>query len=294
MRSCDALDPLVTPYVDGELPDEDRRAVEAHLRACAPCHSRVTAERAVHELIRDRKPELNEVHAPEPLRAACAALARRSASGDDVAQADDRLARGRQTSDPLPAADVARTPPPVARRRPPSDPRAIHPTWRSRWSPYALAASLVVVVGGAFVYQATDQSAKVLAAQLTADHLKCFAMNSALGTHQTASAVESSMLSSFDWNMHLPADAARNPLELIGARQCLYGEGRVAHIMYRHEGRPVSLFMLPKTARTQQLVDVLGHEAAIWCVGNRTFVLIAREPKPQVEQLASFVKAELR
>ena len=106
--------------------------------------------------------------------------------------------------------------------------------------------------------------------------------------------VESSMLSSFDWNMHLPADAARNPLELIGARQCLYGEGRVAHIMYRHEGRPVSLFMLPKTARTQQLVDVLGHEAAIWCVGNRTFVLIAREPKPQVEQLASFVKAELR
>jgi anti-sigma factor RsiW len=295
MRSCDALDPLVTPYVDGELPDEDRRAVEAHLRACAPCHSRVTAERAVHELIRHRQPELNAVHAPEPLRAACAELARRNASPDDAAQVDDRAARRPQTSDPLPAADVARMLPPVAGRRlEPSEPRAIGPNWRARLSPYALAASLVVVVGGAFVYQATDQSAKILAAQLTADHLKCFAMNSALGTHQTASAVESSMLSSFDWNMHLPADAARNPLELIGARQCLYGEGRVAHIMYRHAGRPVSLFMLPKTARTQQLVDVLGHEAAIWCAGNRTFVLIAREPKPQVEQLASFVKAELR
>lgn len=282
MRSCDALDPLVTPYVDGELPDEDRRAVEAHLRACAPCHSRVTAERAVHALIRDRKAELNAVAAPEPLRAACAQLARLKASRDDVAQTDGRLAASRDNR----AAGMARAVPPV-------NPRAIHSNWRSRLTPYALAASLVVVVGGAFVYQATDQSAKILAAQLTADHLKCFAINSALGTHQTASAVESAMLSSFGWNMHLPADAARNPLELIGARQCLSGKGRVAHIMYRHEGRPVSLFMLPKTARTQELVDVLGHEAAIWCVGNRTFVLIAREPKPQVEQLASFVKAEL-
>jgi anti-sigma factor RsiW len=283
MRSCDALDPLVTPYVDGELPDEDRRAVEAHLRACAPCQTRVTAERAVHALISDRRAELNAVPAPERLRAACAQLARLEPSRDDVAETDAHPAASRDNR----AADVAR-------RLPPVNPRAIHPSWRSRLLPYALAASLVVVVGGAFVYQATDQSARILAAQLTADHLKCFAMNSALGTHQTSSAVESAMLSSFGWTMHLPADTARNSLELIGARQCLSGQGRVAHIMYRHEGRPVSLFMLPKTARTQELVDVLGHEAAIWCVGNRTFVLIAREPKPQVEQLASFVKAELR
>ena len=143
------------------------------------------------------------------------------------------------------------------------------------------------------MYQATSQSARIMAAQLTADHLKCFAMNSALGTHQAASAVESSMLSSFGWSMRLPPEGGSAGLELVGARPCLYGEGRVAHIMYRHGGRPVSLFMLPKSARTQELVEVLGHEAAIWCVGTRTFVLIAREPRPQVEQLASFVRAEL-
>jgi hypothetical protein len=74
----------------------------------------------------------------------------------------------------------------------------------------------------------------------------------------------------------------------------MYGEGKVAHIMYRHQGRPVSLFMLPKSARTQELVEVLGHEAAIWCAGNRTFVLIAREPRQDVERLASFVQASLR
>jgi hypothetical protein len=38
---------------------------------------------------------------------------------------------------------------------------------------------------------------------------------------------------------------------------------------------------------------VLGHEAAIWCVGNRTFVLVARESRPEVERLVSYVKASL-
>jgi hypothetical protein len=156
-----------------------------------------------------------------------------------------------------------------------------------------MAASLVTVVGGAFLYQATHQSARVMAAELAADHIKCFAMNAAFGTHEKASAVESTMLSSFDWRMHLPADPSRAGLELVGARPCLYGEGRIAHIMYRHEGRAVSLFMLPNTDRTPGLVEVLGHEAAIWCANNRTFVLVSREPKQDVERLAAFVQSSL-
>jgi hypothetical protein len=157
----------------------------------------------------------------------------------------------------------------------------------------AMAASLVTVVGGAFLYQATHRSARVMAAELAADHIKCFAMNAALGTREKASAVESTMLSSFDWRMHLPSDPSRAGLELVGARPCLYGEGKIAHIMYRHDGRPMSLFMLPNTERTQELVEVLGHEAAIWCANNRTFVLVSREPKADVQRLASFVQSSL-
>ena len=52
--------------------------------------------------------------------------------------------------------------------------------------------------------------------------------------------------------------------------------------------------MLPKTARTDELVEVLGHEAEIWCAGDRTFVLVAREPRADVERMASFVQASLR
>jgi anti-sigma factor RsiW len=260
MPNCYKIDPLVTPFIDGELPDADRRAVEEHLRACPPCHSRVAAEREVHALIRERVPALCKAEAPDALHARCWEIARLKP----------------QASDTAPRAGTS--------------PAAL----RKRLVPYALAASLVIVVGGAFVYQATDKSARVLAAELTADHVKCFALNRALGTHQGAAAVESSMSSGFGWPVHLPDDPSQAGLELVGSRPCLYGEGKIAHIMYRHQGRPVSLFMLPKSARTEELVEVLGHEAKIWCVGNRTFVLVAREPRAEVERMAAFVQASLR
>jgi anti-sigma factor RsiW len=258
--ACDRIDPFVTPFVDGELPDPDRRAVEDHLRVCPPCHSRVAAEREVHALIRARVPVLQKADAPDALHARCWAMARLKPAADHAA--------------------ASATAPPVVLPR--------------RLAPYALAASLVIVVGGAFVYQATDKSARVMAAELTADHLKCFAMNRAFGMHAGAAAVESSMAEIFDWRMHLPADPGEAELELVGSRECLYGEGAIAHIMYRHQGHPVSLFMLPKSARKEELIDVLGHEAKIWCVNGRTFVLVSREPRANVERMASFVQASLR
>ena len=160
--------------------------------------------------------------------------------------------------------------------------------------PLALAASLAILVGGAFLYQLTESSSRVMAAELTADHLKCLALNGVLHTNDTAAAVESSMLSGFGWRMQLLSDrASGGGLDLVGARPCLYGEGKIAHIMYRHEGRPVSLFMLPKSSRPAELVEVLGHQAKIWCVGNRTFVLVASEPRANVERMAQFVQASL-
>ena len=254
MNSCHSIDALLTPFIDGVLADADRRVVEDHLRRCAPCHSREAAERAVRGLIHARRSSLG-APAPAPLRDACAKIAREVGSHPS---SGSRLATGD--------------------RRPTTDDRRLTTaraaSWRQRLAPYALAASLVVVVGGAFLYQATDKSARLLAAELTADHVKCFAMNRALGTHQEVAAVESSLASSFGWRAHLPEDPASAGLELVGSRPCLYAEGKIAHIMYRHHGNPVSLFMLPNTARTQELVEVLGHEAKIWCVGNRTFVLL--------------------
>jgi hypothetical protein len=67
-----------------------------------------------------------------------------------------------------------------------------------------------------------------------------------------------------------------------------------AHVMYLHNGIPVSLFMLPRGTRREEVLEVLGHQAAIWSVGDRTFVLVAREPRADVSQMTSFVQAQLR
>jgi len=286
MLNCQSIDHLVTPFIDGELPDADRLAVAAHLSRCPPCHSRVVAEQAVHELIRTRRSAFTTC-APEPLRRRCAQIAGFIAS---EAASPGALAPPAGAHASTHSAALS---PSVTSSRPFTQIPA-HRAWSARVAPFALAASLVVVVGGAFLYQATESSARLLAAELTADHLKCFAMNSALGTRrQMPAAVESSMASAFNWQMHLPEDPEQAGLELVGSRPCLYAEGKIAHIMYRHQGHPVSLFMLPKSARAQQLVKVLGHQAAIWCVGSRTFVLLAREPRDDVERMASFVQASM-
>jgi anti-sigma factor RsiW len=275
MPNCQQIDPLVTPYIDGELPPTDRDLVAEHVRVCAPCYSRVVAEQAVRTLIHARKTAFGAINAPQSLRAKCSELARKESRASGASAVDGARGVSRASAD-----DVRRF--------------SGAAVWRLRLAPVALAASLVLVVGGAFVYQITDKSARVMAAELTADHVKCLALNRMLDTHEAAATVEASMFSSFGWLPHLPEEPARAGLELVGARPCLYAEGKIAHIMYRHEGRPVSVFMLPNATRSRELVEVLGHQAAIWCVGNRTFVLIAREPRREVEQMAAFVQASLR
>jgi anti-sigma factor RsiW len=259
--SCASIDSLVTPYIDGELGAAERERVAQHLGRCGACRSRVEAEQSVRELVQDRKSVLCHGRAPALLRSHCAAAARFSTAGTKP--------RGEETV--------------VVRR-----------AWIGWLAPLGAAASLVVIVGGAFLYQATAESAHVLAAELAADHMKCFAMNAVLGTRQSAEAVQSSMVSGFGWHVQLPSDTQREGLELVGARPCLYGEGKIAHIMYRHNGEPLSLFMLPRTERPEQLVETLGHECAIWSSADRTFVLVSRESRADVERLAEYVHATMR
>jgi anti-sigma factor RsiW len=252
MPNCWSIDPLVTPYVDGELPTADRQTVEQHMRACAPCRARIATEQAVRDLVGASRPELTGPCAPPGLRVRCRATG------------------------------VPAVPAPLAR------------TWRARLAPLALAATLAIVVGGAFLYPLTGSSSRVMAAELTVDHMKCFLLNAAIGADNTEAAVKGALEAGFDWRAHLPEHPGQVGLELVGERTCLYGKGRIAHVMYRHEGRPVSVFMLPDDVRRDEVVNTLGHRAAIWSVGNRTFVLIAREPPEEIERMASFVQASLR
>ncbi len=258
MSDCKTIDPLITPYVDDDIDAAARLRVDDHVRRCPPCHSRVTAERAVRELVRTRRAEMSAAVAPGALRARCASL------------------------------------------------RVVSP-WRARVRPLAIAAGLLLATGAVIVYEATDRSTRVLAAELTADHVKCFGVvNSLLGTNPDTAVIERAMESTFGWQMHAP-EAMRAELELIGARPCFYARGKAAHLMYRHHGQPLSVFMLPQplnrlnpsthpnpaNASSLETVDVMGHEAAVWSDGGRTFVLVAREPEQEVQRVAAIVQASL-
>lgn len=273
MSTCTSIDPLVTPYVDGELTASDRTVVDEHLRRCSACYSRVAAEAGVRDLLQAHQPALTAERASASLRARCT---------DVVATADARAASAEPSS---------------------ARPRAVavQGGWRARigprvgLAPAAIAAGLVLLVGGAFLHQATHYSARLLAAELTADHVKCFTASSLLGTNDEPAVVESSMMAAFGWRLELPGELDASGYDLVGSRRCLYAEGRVAHLMYRDkQGTPVSIFMLPKHARPEELVEVLGHEAAIWSSGDRTFVLVTRGSRADVQRMASFVKAALQ
>ena len=261
---CQSIDPFITPYIDGDIAAPDRRLVDEHVRVCPPCHSRVAAERAVRELLVTKRTELAGDRASAGLRERCVALT------------DPRLA------DLAPA------------------PARLWKAWRARpgrFIPVALAAGVLAAAGAASVYQLTGRSARLLAAELTADHVKCFGVNSLVGVDGDPGTVDGSMTSAFGWHV-LPADAAAGAgLALIGARTCLFARGRAAHVMYRHHGRPVSVFMIPNMTRADEIVSVMGHEAAIWSARGRTFVLIAREPAApgdDVVRMTSVVRAALR
>ena len=56
----------------------------------------------------------------------------------------------------------------------------------------------------------------------------------------------------------------------------------------------VSLFMLPRESRQDELVTILGHQARIWSAGDRTFVLVANESAPEMERMTALVRTTLR
>ncbi|MSO55577.1 MAG: hypothetical protein EXQ55_01445 [Acidobacteria bacterium] len=235
MPSCREVEPLVTPYLDGEATAADRAVVDAHLTACPPCRHRAAVETAARDTLRAR---LCRPCAPEPLRARC-----------------------------LQAAALSRT------------------SWPSLLS-LSLTAALILVLGGVLLYGLTRLSPTVLAAQLTLDHLKCFAVDRPT-TPADARASEEQFARDHGWLLHLP-DVTTAGLQFVGVRQCFCADGgATAHAMYRLDGRPISLFILPDVNRVTASAAVFGHDAVIWTNQGTTYVLLGREPDGALRQLAA-------
>lgn len=148
----------------------------------------------------------------------------------------------------------------------------------------AMSAALALLLGGVLLYGLTRFSPAVLAAQLTLDHVKCFAAAEA-GEPLDARASEARFASEHGWPIHLP-EAASAGLQLIGVRRCFCAEGQAAHVLYRLDSRPVSLYIIPGTTHSRAVTDVFGHDAIIWSKQGTTYVLLGKESVAVLEQLA--------
>jgi anti-sigma factor RsiW len=151
---------------------------------------------------------------------------------------------------------------------------------------FFIAASLLLAGGGVLVYVLTRLSPTVLAAQLMLDHVKCFAVGQPTSPVE-AGATEQQFERDHGWVVRLPRVAVAG-LELVAVRQCFCAQGgATAHAMYRFEGRPVSLYILPDVNRARATAGVFAHDALIWSRDGNTYVLLGQETDAAMQRLAA-------
>jgi anti-sigma factor RsiW len=160
-----------------------------------------------------------------------------------------------------------------------------------RLVPLAAAAVLVLGVAGGTLYLSADANT-VLAAGLALDHVKCFTLFEP-SDPADARALASMLQANYGLHVSIPAGSPRADLRLVGARRCFSTDGRVAHIMYRHAGHALSLFIVPDTNHPPARLTTMGQRAVIWSAGRATFVVMAREPEAELEQAARYFRGSI-
>ena len=167
------------------------------------------------------------------------------------------------------------------------------------------ATGLLVTLAGSLLSVFTRHSDTLLAAQLTADHVKCFGLFGPKNGQTVDAAQAQQMLADrFGLDVHVPpsvkagsntvpgGDVGGDGVQLANARTCLYAEGRVPHLMYQSDGQDVSLFILEGQTRKPADVDAFGYHTRIWSRGGNTFVLVTPASGASAAAAARYVAAE--
>jgi anti-sigma factor RsiW len=149
--------------------------------------------------------------------------------------------------------------------------------WRRTLVPTVLSVILLVFTASAIFSLATRRSDALLAAQLTADHSKCFKLFVDGDASMSAEEAERLLSEQYGWKIHVPPSTSG--VQLLGVRRCLYADGLIPHVMYRSNGEDLSLFVLNGVTRHATDLVTFGHRSQIWTRGNTTFVLVSPSEK---------------
>jgi anti-sigma factor RsiW len=252
MSDCRDVEPLMTPYVDGEARPAEQASVDAHIKACPPCREAVADERTAREVLHARREELRAT-APEMLRRRC-------------------------------AAETASMPRPVVAPR-------TGGLMRRSWIPLSLAATLVLTVAAVFLLGLNNR-VEALATSLAVDHVKCFQF---VPDHSTVDPGEAGQAWARrqGWPLRVPLSSPDRQLVLLDVRRCLSTDGITAHMLYRWRGEPLSVYVLnsvPVRNFDVRTVDKLGQEEIMWSRGGRTYAVVARGRRADLEQVVKYVQ----
>ncbi len=169
-------------------------------------------------------------------------------------------------------------------------PDAARAWWRPRVVPLLLTVVLFVFTASAVISLVTRRSDAVMAAQLTADHSRCFRLFAPpAGTVVEAAAVEQMFRDQYGLEIHVPPSAPEEGIELVGARRCLYGDGLIPHVMYRVRGQEVSLYLLNQSTRHEAEIVTAGYRSQVLSGDGRTLVLVAPEAADGMGRVARYV-----
>jgi anti-sigma factor (TIGR02949 family) len=266
MKNCQDLEPLLTPYVDGEATAEQRAAIEAHLAACPTCREYADAEAHARDLVKACREQLI-TPAPVRLHQKCADLARREAAAASAASA---------SAVPASAAPASIPGPRVSEPRP-------RGSWL-RWAPVSLIATAALVVLGVFAYSTFRGTA--LAAQLARDHVRCTGI---VGGRAPADpeAQKATWKQRLGWSVDVPTFSADDELQFVQLRRCLHDRNvSMAHILYRRHGRLLSLFVMPEPEPNHSEFEVAGERTVIWSQGGRTYAVVGANSSAELHELA--------
>ncbi len=253
-RQCRDLESALAPYVDGESAPPERASVDAHLERCPPCRDRVAGERAVRDALRARRDELR-AGASDLLRARCAAHAR---------QAPERRAS---------ASGPARA-------------------WRI--VPLSLAATLLLAVGGVFLFGVNREA---IAAQLALDHLKCFDVIGDNGPTDAKTA-QTTWQARRGWPIAVAPSSPEHDLQLVGVRRCFSSDGAAAHCMYRWRNQDLSVYIVPHqldgVGTAEQVVENFGHRTIMWTSAERTYLIVTKGRPEGFDAVAGYIRRAVR
>jgi len=258
MSDCRRICESLASYADGLLRPDERDGVERHLAACPSCRRRADDEESGRRVLRHAASRLLEEPLPPGLRARC-----------------ESLTRAREGSVAVPG--------------------MAGPWWRVRLVPVLLTVVVMVFTASAFFSLATRRSDALLAAQLTADHSKCFKL---FGPPDQVAVdigrLERLLAEQSGHSVHIPPSSTEDGVQLLGARRCLYGDGIVPHVMYRVHGQDVSLFVLAGAERKADDLVTLGHRSQIWAKDGTTFVLVSPVDAEGLAGASRYVMREAR